>query len=95
MLSHRTQLPTALAAGALISLGWPLVDLVLTCRDPVSEACVWGKAYIVLTLSLSGIFVGGAVAAGVYAGVSFRGWRRPRSSRSGHGMASGTHSART
>jgi hypothetical protein len=77
VLKHRTRLLTALATGALISLGYPLLDLVLACRDPLSEACVWGKAYVALTLCLSAVFVGGAVFAGVYVGLPS--WdQRPR-----------------
>lgn len=70
MLKRRARLLTALAIGALISLGYPLLDLVLACRDPVSEACVWGKAYVALTLCLSAVFVGGLVVTGVYIGLT-------------------------
>lgn len=83
MFSRRTRLLTALAAGTLIGLGYPLVDLELACRDPVAEACVWGKAYLALTLGLSGVVVGGTVAGGVYAGLSVWGCRRSRRSRPG------------
>jgi hypothetical protein len=27
----------------------PYVELAVKCREPTSEACVWGKAYLPLT----------------------------------------------
>ena len=68
---------TALAIGALLALGLPLLDLWRDCRAPSSEACVWGRAYLSLTLGL------GAVIALVVAGIAYlllRAW----SARRGH-----------
>lgn len=83
MLTRRARLLTALATGALISLGYPLLDLALACRDPVSEACVWGKAYVALTPCSSAVFVGGAVVTGVHIGLTCRDQRPRRDSPSG------------
>jgi hypothetical protein len=44
----------------------------------MSEACVWGKAYFSLTLTVSVVLLGGVVAGVVY--VVLR-WRRDRQSR--------------
>lgn len=49
------------------------LDVSLACRVPSSEACVWGKAYFPLTLSVSVVLVGGVVAGLFYAVLL---WRR-------------------
>lgn len=78
MPSRRSVLLTALAAGLIAGVGYPLVDVALACRAPVSEACVWGKAYLPLTLGLSVVIVGGSVTGLLYAVLM---WRRGRQSR--------------
>lgn len=64
---------TALGVGLAAGLGYPLVDLALACRMPVSEACVWGRAYLPLTLSVSVVVLGGPLTGLLYAGLR---WRR-------------------
>lgn len=76
-LSRRASLLIALSAGLLAGIAYPFVDLALACRVPDSEACVWGKAYLPLTLGLSVVIVGGAVAGLVYAALA---WQRRRRS---------------
>lgn len=58
VLSSRASLRAALAVGLLAGIGYPCVDLALDCRVPMSEACVWGKAFLPLTLGLSFVFMG-------------------------------------
>ena len=77
MLSRRSSVFTALFVGLLAGVGYPFVDLALACRVPISEACVWGKAYFPLTLSLSVVIVGGTVTGLTYAGLTW--WRRRQS----------------
>jgi hypothetical protein len=48
----------ALAAAGLAGLGHPVLDLLLKCRAPFSEACVWARAYLPLTLGLELLLVG-------------------------------------
>lgn len=74
MLSSRASLLIAICLGLLAGLGYPYVDLALACREAVSEACVWGKAYFPLTLGLSLVLIGGGVAGIVYAALAY--WRR-------------------
>lgn len=69
---------TAISVGLLAGLGYPLVDVGLACRVPISEECVWGKAYLPLTLGISVVVVGGVVAGLVYAVLR---WRRRSDSR--------------
>lgn len=78
MLSRRSSLLVALAVGLVAGIGYPVVDVALACRVPISEACVWGKAYFPLTLGLSVVLVGGVVTGSLYA-VFMR--RRRRDSR--------------
>jgi len=63
---RRGSLPIAIALGAAAGVGCPLVDLVLACRTPGSETCVWGEAYLPLTLCVSFVLVGGTVSALAY-----------------------------
>lgn len=62
----KAALAAALVAGALAGAAYPSVDLALACRQPSSEACVWGKAYFPFTLGLSLVLVGGVTATVVY-----------------------------
>jgi hypothetical protein len=69
---------TAFCVGLLVGAGYPLVDLALSCRVPTSEACVWGKAYFPLTMSVSVLVLGGIVTGFVYAALL---WRRRQGAR--------------
>ena len=75
MISRRVPLLIALLAWAVVGIGYPFLDIALKCRVPESEACVWGKAYFSLTLSVS-VVVLGAIAAGLVYGLLL--WRRKR-----------------
>jgi hypothetical protein len=57
----------SLAAGLAVGIAYPYVEIALACREPASEACVWGKAYFSLTLTVSLVFVGPVVAGVAYA----------------------------
>lgn len=75
MLSRRAALLVSLFVGMVVGVGYPYVDLAVSCRIPASEACVWGKAYFPLTLALSLVLLGGMSAGLVYAWLA---WRRKR-----------------
>ena len=62
-----------LLVGTAVGVAYPLVDLALSCRVPDSEACVWGKAYLPLTLAVSLVLLGGISALVTYALVRRRG----------------------
>ena len=66
MFSRHSSLLIALTVGLMVGIGYPFVDISLACRAPTSEACVWGKAYLPLTLSVSVVLLGGVVAALLY-----------------------------
>jgi len=65
----------ALCTGAAVGFAYPHIELALACREPASEACVWGKAYFPLTLTVSLVFLGPIAAALVYAALA---WLRRR-----------------
>ena len=67
MFSRRFPFLTALAVGLLVGVGYPFIDVALSCRVPISEACVWGKAYFPLTLGVSIVVLGGLVTGVIYA----------------------------
>jgi len=64
--------------GAAVAVGVPLVELWRACRAPISEACVWGKALLPVSLAV-GAALGVPVAAASYA--LLRAWQRRRPSR--------------
>ncbi len=80
LLGRRSLFLTALAIGLVVGVSYPLVDLGLACRAPHSEACVWGKAYLPVTLGVSVGLVGSIVTALAYAALR---WQRRRHSRDG------------
>ena len=61
-LGKPPRLWTSVVVCVLLGLVIALGDLLLDCRAPTSEACVWGKALWPVTVTLS-------VAAGAVAGV--------------------------
>lgn len=73
MLGRRFPFLTALCVGLMAGIGYPFVDVALACRVPISEACVWGKAYLPLTLGVSVVVLGGPVTGLLYAVLL---WRR-------------------
>ena len=44
--------PRRLAIALAVGLGAPLVELALDCRRYDSEGCVWGRAYLPLSLAI-------------------------------------------
>lgn len=78
VLSRRFPFLTALAIGLTAGVGYPLVDVALACRLPSSEACVWGKSFLPLTLGVSALVVGGLVTGVLYAALIWRHRRRSR-----------------
>ena len=76
MLSRRSSFLVALTFGLLVGVGYPFVDLAIACRVPTSEACVWGKAYLPLTLGVSMVLLGGVATILVYAFLTWK--HRPR-----------------
>ena len=78
-VSGRTkQILSAVIIGVLAGTASPFIDVALSCRAPESEACVWGKAYLPLSLSISIPLIGGVVAAVAYALMS---WRRRKATK--------------
>lgn len=56
--SRAIRLLAALVIGAVGTLVIPFGNLWLKCQQPTSEACVWSKAYLPLSLGFTGVFVG-------------------------------------
>lgn len=77
MFSRRFPFLTALSLGLMVGVGYPFVDVALACRVPTSEACVWGKAYFPMTLSVSVVVLGGVVTGLLYAVLIW--WHRRQS----------------
>jgi hypothetical protein len=56
----------------VLAAGVPLLELWIKCRQPVSEACVWAKAYLPLSLGI-GVVIG--LLAAVIAWFVLGAWR--------------------
>ncbi len=67
MPTRRSLFLTALAIGSVVGISYPFEGVALACRAPHSEACVWGKAYLPLTLGVSVVLLGSIVTALAYA----------------------------
>ena len=63
----------AVVLGLLAGVASPFIDAALSCRAPESEACVWGKAYLPLSLGISVPVIGTIVAVIAYAVMAWRG----------------------
>ena len=69
---------TAAIVGAAAGTAYPFIDLALACRAPESEACVWGKSYLPLSLGISIPLVGGVIAVVAYVFMSWQARREVR-----------------
>ncbi len=65
MTLRRRPLPAALTLGLVLGVGATLVQWRVACRLPESEACVWGRAYLPISLPVGG-FAGLVIAAVTY-----------------------------
>jgi hypothetical protein len=73
MWTRRTSAIIALVAGPVIGAAYPFLQLAYDCQAPVSEACVWGKALLAVSVVISIVFIGSFAAAGIFAVLE---WRR-------------------
>ena len=73
-MSRRRTLLGALAGGILLGVAFPLVELWIECRQPTSEACVWDRALLGVSLTLGAVL---GLVAGTIAYFVLRSWRRP------------------
>ena len=71
-MSGRGRTFIAMGIGLLVGAAYPLIDLFLSCRAPTSEACVWGKSLLPLTLGVSIPLIGGVAAVLAYVVLSRR-----------------------
>ncbi len=55
--SRSQRIAFALLGGVALSL----FKLMLHCRNPVSAACVWGKAYMAIELPIEAIIYGAGI----------------------------------
>jgi len=71
--SRRASAWIGIVAGAAVGAAYPFIQLAIDCRAPQSEACVWGKSLLPLTLAVSVVVVGAIAAYAIYALLE---WRR-------------------
>ena len=70
-MATRTRAIVSAIIGLLVGIAYPFLDIYVRCRAPASEACVWGKAYFMLTVAVSVPLIGAVAAAAAYIGL---GW---------------------
>jgi hypothetical protein len=73
-VTRRATLAAALAVGLLLGVGVPLVELALDCRIRTSEACVWGRALLGVSLTVGAVL---GLIAGTITYFVVRSLRRP------------------
>jgi fructose-specific phosphotransferase system IIC component len=81
MPKWRTSAIVALILGPAIGAACPFIQVAFECRAPESEACVWGKALLPVSVTISAVLVGAVVAAALFLGLEWR--RRARERNEG------------
>ena len=67
-MSRRRRLWVTALASLAAAAAFSFLKLGYHCREPASEACVWGKAYFPVTLPLETLLFG-AIVFGIIIGV--------------------------
>ena len=65
-MSRKANAIVALVLGLAAGVALPVVQVLLACRTPASEACVWGKSMLPLTISISAVLVGAFFALAIF-----------------------------
>ena len=65
-MSRRAHAILALVLGFAIGVALPFLQVWLACGNPQSEACVWGKSLLPLTVSLSAVLFGAIIALAIF-----------------------------
>ena len=66
-MKRRTSATIALVVGPVIGAAVPLIQVHAECYSaPQSEACVWGKALLPVSVILSTVILGAIAAMGVF-----------------------------
>jgi hypothetical protein len=73
MSKKRVSVIVALIVGPMVGAACPFIQIAFECRAPDSEACVWGKALLPVSVTVSTVVIGAIVAVAIYAGLE---WRR-------------------
>lgn len=73
-MTRRGTLARTLAAGLLFGIGIPLVERWIECRQPTSEACVWDRALLPVSVGVGAVL---GLVAGTVAYFVVRSRRRP------------------
>jgi len=65
-VSRRANAIVSLVAGFAIGVSLPFVQTWLACGAPASEACVWGKALLPVTVSISAVLFGAIISLALF-----------------------------
>jgi hypothetical protein len=72
-MTRRQSVVLAAFLGPVLAAGLPFLELMLDCREPTSEACVWGHSLILVSITVSVVFFGTLIAIALFALFE---WRR-------------------
>ena len=65
-MGRRANALVSLVVGLAAGVALPFLQVYMECRTPQSEACVWGKALLPVTISISAVVVGAFVAMALF-----------------------------
>lgn len=65
-MSRRANALVSLVAGFAIGIGLPFLQVWLACGAPESEACVWGRSLLPVTVSISAALFGAIIALAIF-----------------------------
>jgi hypothetical protein len=66
-MSARTSAIVALVAGPLFGAALPVIQSAIEChRAPATEACVWGKTLLMVSIAVSSVVVGATAALFIF-----------------------------
>ena len=71
--TRRKSAAAALIIGPVVGVAYPFIQVAVDCREPASEACVWGKALLPLSVAVSVVILGALASMCVFAVLE---WRR-------------------
>ena len=65
-MTRRANAIVSLVAGFAIGIGLPFLQVWLACGAPESEACVWGKSLLPVTVSISAALFGAVLSLALF-----------------------------
>ena len=65
-MTRRGSAIVALIVGLSFGAACPFIQVAFECREAASEACVWGKALLPVSVAVSTVFIGSIAAFAIF-----------------------------